>query len=183
MSGQDTTPPVPGARRLVTHAQVDSAVELIAGAIEPQVGRGNCVLLGVLLGGMFPLVQIASRLSGDFVIDACRASRYGASLTGGRLEWLCEPRVSLEGRAVIVIDDIYDEGHTLAALTRYCLAQGAASVSTVAFVRKRHRRAVAGPLPDHVGVDVPDCFVFGCGMDLYGRWRHLPDIWGLDQAA
>lgn len=177
---QPEAPPVPGARRLFSRAAVDRAIARLATALGPTVQRGNGVLLGVLLGGMYPLMRLAPRLPGDFLIDACRASRYGDSLAGGRLDWLCEPRVSLEGKAVFLVDDIYDEGHTLAAIVRYCLERNAASVTTVVLVRKRHERPVADLEPDHVGLEVPDRYVFGCGMDVQGRWRHLPEIWALE---
>lgn len=167
---------VPGARLVAGPAEVDAAFARLAAAVQPLVDRGDCVLLGVLLGGMVPLVRLAGLLAGDFTLDACRVSRYGHETRGGQAEWLLPPRAELAGRRIVIVDDIFDEGHTLAFVAERCRAVGAADVRSVVLVRKRHDRAIAGFAPDHSGLVVGDEYVFGCGMDYRGRWRHLPAI-------
>jgi hypoxanthine phosphoribosyltransferase len=177
-------PTVPGARLAVARADVDAAFERLTAAIQllvtPNTGENACVLLGVLLGGLLPLARIATGLQGDFILDSCRVGRYGDAVRGGIPQWLARPRSDLRDRHVIVVDDIYDEGVTLAFLVRYCQEAGASRVTTAVLVRKRHARALADFQPDLVGLEVGDEFVFGCGMDLQGRWRHLPEIWAVD---
>jgi hypoxanthine phosphoribosyltransferase len=172
-------PPVAGARLVATNAQMEAAYRRLASAIQPAVAGGDCVLLGVLLGGAVPLVRIAGLLEGDFLIDACRVSRYGDATRGGIPQWISPPRVAMHSRHVILVDDIFDEGLTLEFIAAHCRAQGARKLSTAVLVRKRHDRAGARPVPDHVGIEVGDEYVFGCGMDYQGRWRHLDAIWGL----
>jgi hypoxanthine phosphoribosyltransferase len=176
-------PPVRGARLVVPPAAVEGAWNRLAQALQPVVAGGDCVLLGVLVGGMVPLVHVAARLRGDFALDYCHVSRYLGGTAGGALHWFARPRQRLAGRTVILIDDIFDEGHTLAELRHFCLGQGAARVLVAVLARKRHARAVVGPAPEFVGLDVPDEYVFGCGMDYRDRWRHLDAIYAIDAPA
>lgn len=172
-------PPVSGARLVATTAQVEAAYQRLAASIQPTAEGGDCVLLGVLLGGAVPLVRIAGLLNGDFLIDACRVGRYGAATRGGIPQWISPPQVPLRGKHVILVDDIFDEGITLDFVATNCREQGTRKLSTAVLVRKRHDRAGAMSGPDHVGLEVGDEYVFGCGMDYRGRWRHLDAIWGL----
>lgn len=171
---------VAGARRVVERAAVDSAFERLVAALQPLVEQQPCVLLGVLLGGLMPLARLAGRLRGDFVLDTCRVGRYGDATRGGIPQWLAQPRADLRDRHVLLVDDIYDEGLTLEFIAHHCRQAGARRVTTVVLVRKVHSRALAGVQPDLVGLEVGDEFVFGCGMDYRGHWRHLPEIWAVD---
>ncbi len=173
-------PNVPGSRLLVPRDAVDAAFTALAAAVQPLVEHEPCVLLGVLLGGLLPLARLSGELKGDFVLDTCRVGRYGDATRGGVPQWLAPPRAQLRGRHVLVVDDIYDEGVTLEFLARYCQQAGASQVTSVVLVRKRHARALAGIEPDLVGLEVGDDYVFGCGMDYRGHWRHLPDIWAVN---
>jgi hypoxanthine phosphoribosyltransferase len=172
-------PQVAGARLVATTAQVEAAYQRLAASIQPAVAAGDCVLLGVLLGGAVPLVRIAGLLEGDFLIDVCRVSRYGDATRGGEPQWISPPRMPMRGQHVIVVDDILDEGVTLDFIAGHCRELGAHKLSVAVLVRKRHDRSAAKIVPHHVGLEVEDEYVFGCGMDYQGRWRHLDAIWGL----
>ena len=94
--------------------------------------------------------------------------------------WLEQPHADIAGRTIIVIDDIFDEGTTLRAVAEHCRQGGAAQVFTAVMLVKDRQRNPDIPLPDYVtGLTVPDRYVFGCGMDLYGRWRHLTAVYAL----
>lgn len=172
-------PPFPGARLLIGAAEVEQAWQRLADGLQPLVHAADCILLGVMLGGMVSLVEIARRLDGNFLLDHCQLSRYRGALSGGELRWLSRPQQAMRGRVVVLVDDIFDQGHTLAALRRHCQEAGAERVLAAVLVRKRHDRPVIGPIPELVGLEVGDEFVFGCGMDHEERWRHLPDIHAL----
>ncbi len=176
-------PPFPGARLVATAAAVNRAWDELAASLQPLVATRPCVLLGVLLGGVVPLVQISGRLRGDFLLDYCHLTRYAGATRGGALRWVQPPRLPLQGATVIVIDDIFDEGDTLRELHAACRERGAAAVHAAVLVRKRHGRAVAGPVPDFVGLEIGDEYVFGCGMDYQERWRHLAELWALPGAT
>jgi hypoxanthine phosphoribosyltransferase len=175
---------LPGGARLVADATaVRAAWDRLAHELQPRLVGNGTILLGVLLGGLVPLVEIARRLRGDFVLDTCQVTRYAGGVLGGPLRWLQEPTARLQGRPVIIVDDIYDEGATLAELRRWCTAAGAAAVAVAVLARKRHPRPTVGLPPEHVGLEVGDDYVFGCGMDLAGRWRHLEAIYALPRPA
>jgi hypoxanthine phosphoribosyltransferase len=80
---------------------------------------------------------------------------------------------------VLLVDDIVDEGHTLAAIRDWCREQGAAEIRIAALAVKRHDRCVPGLHADYFGVDVPDRYVYGYGMDFHEQGRGLPAIYAL----
>lgn len=172
-------PPVTGARVVATAEKVNAAYQRLATAIQPAVAAGDCLLLGVLLGGAVPLVRVAGLLQGDLLIDVCRVGRYGDATRGGIPQWISPPQVPIHGQHVILIDDIFDEGVTMEFVATYCRQQGARKLSTAVLVRKQHERVKSSSMPDHVGLEVGDEYLFGCGMDYQGRWRHLDAIWAL----
>ena len=133
----------------------------------------------ILLGGLVPLVKIAERIYGDFVMDYCRLTRYRGGTVPGDLSWVLRPTQDLRGRTIVIIDDIFDEGQTMAEVHRYCRQCGAARVLSAVLARKKSDRSVLGPGPDFVGLEVGDEYVFGCGMDFRERWRHLREIYAV----
>jgi hypoxanthine phosphoribosyltransferase len=170
-----------GARPVAGPPEVAAAWDRLAGAIQPHVEAPGTVLLGVLMGGVVALVEIARRLRGDFVMDYCHLTRYAGARSGGEIRWIERPHEPLAGRTVVIVDDICDEGDTLQALRDHCAAEGAARVLVAVLVKKEHRRRQAALLPDFVGLHVDDRYVFGCGMDLDRHWRHLPGIYAINE--
>ena len=166
---------------LVSPDEVDVALDRLARELQPQIDREPCILLGVMIGGLLPMAWLASRLEGDFQLDYCHVTRYRGGQRGGQPVWLRAPSLEQRGRHVIVVDDIFDEGITLEYVREQCREAGAARVSAVALVEKRHGRAVARP-PELVGLPVPDRYVFGCGMDFEHHWRHLRGIYAMQES-
>jgi hypoxanthine phosphoribosyltransferase len=169
----------PDAEVVATEAEVRAAYERIAAALQPEIFAHDCVMLGIMLGGLIPMARLSARLSGDYEMDYCQVSRYRGATRGGDLEWLQAPRTALDGKTVLLVDDIYDEGITLEYVVNACRELGVARIISIVLVRKRHTRVVGTTLPDHVGLEVDDRYVFGCGMDYRHRWRHLPAIYAL----
>ena len=94
------------------------------------------------------------------------------------MEWRVLPGKNVAGRNVLVLDDILDEGETLAAIRDKLLHMGAARIWSAVLTDKDN--GLAKPVrADFVGLDVPNRYVFGCGMDAYGLWRNLPAIYAL----
>jgi hypoxanthine phosphoribosyltransferase len=94
------------------------------------------------------------------------------------VRWKAGPRTDIRGRTLLVVDDILDEGDTLAAVRERLLADGAAAFFSAVFADKDIGRAK--PIrADFVGVRVPDRYVFGFGMDINEYWRNLPAIYAL----
>ena len=165
---------------VLSSAEVEAGFDRLAAAIQPHVDAGHCTLLGVMTGGMYTLIRLAMKLQGDFLLDYCHAARYGDSMIGGRLEWLREPSLDMHRRTIIVVDDIWDAGETLAAVAGLCAGGNPARVLTaVAFIKDRERPPGSRPPDLDAGLHVPDRYVFGCGMDLNSHWRHWPAVYAL----
>ena len=169
----------PDASLVVSESEVDQAYRQLAASLQPLISTGECVLVGVLMGGMIPTARLAAILTGDFLLDCCQVGRYRGGVKGGTLEWILTPKAMLEGKTVVLVDDIYDEGITLDYVVSELLERGASRVVSVVLIRKRHDRAKGRISPDFVGLEVGDHYVFGCGMDYQHRWRHLPAIYAL----
>ncbi|MBP6797393.1 MAG: hypoxanthine-guanine phosphoribosyltransferase, partial [Luteimonas sp.] len=97
------------------------------------------------------------------------------------LAWLHRPATPMRGRRVLLADDILDEGHTLKAVKYWCEDQGATDVRIAVLATKLHDRCVEGICADYVGVEVPDRYVFGFGMDFHEQGRNLPGIYALGE--
>ena len=140
------------------------------------------VFLTVMHGGLLFAAQLALELGArglDLEFDYLHASRYRGATSGGELVWKHRPATPLRNRNVLLVDDIVDEGHTLAAVRAWCLAEGASEVRIAALAVKRHDRCVSGLCADYAGVEVPDRYVFGYGMDYHEQGRNLPGIYAL----
>ena len=113
-------------------------------------------------------------------VDYVHATRYGQKINGVSLDWKVRPQTELNGRTVVLLDDILDEGVTLAAIADYCRQQGAERVLMAALIEKLHLRKVSpGMRADFTGIEVGDRFLFGYGLDYKGYWRNAPGIYGL----
>jgi len=122
---------------------------------------------------------LALAVSTDLEFDYVHATRYRGGTQGQDLHWIKAPSAKMSGRTVLLADDILDEGYTLRAIRDYCVAQGAARVLIAVLCEKRHGRTAPGIKADFVGVEVPDRYVFGFGMDYYEQGRNLPGIYAL----
>jgi len=155
--------------------EVQSAVQRVAGEIERALGKSYPLVLAVMGGAVVFAGQILPKLRFPLDFDYLHASRYGAGTRGGGIEWRVRPSETVRGRAVLVLDDILDHGETMAAIRRGLLELGADSVRCAVLVEKKlnQKKPITA---DFVGLQIPDRFVFGCGMDAKGFWRNLPEI-------
>ena len=169
------------SRSLCSAEEVVSAVDKMAHEINRFYGDESIVMLSVMTGAMLPAAWLATRLKMPLQMDFVHATRYQSGLYGAELEDRVPPRFELEGRKVLVVDDIFDEGDTLAAIKGSCEKRQAASVHLAVLVRKMHDRGLPRDYVDFVGLDVPDVYIFGCGMDAYEEWRHLDHIRVLEE--
>jgi hypoxanthine phosphoribosyltransferase len=155
------------------------AMDRMAAAITRDMAGRFPVFLTVMNGGLIMAGFLAIRLPFDVQVDYCHATRYRGGTQGGEIQWVRAPRVSLVGRDVLLVDDILDEGYTLKAVRDHCREVGAASVRIAVLCRKLHDRAAPGLAADYVGLEVPDRYVFGFGMDYYDQGRNLAAIYAI----
>ncbi|RDS80420.1 hypoxanthine-guanine phosphoribosyltransferase [Dyella monticola] len=164
---------------LVTRETLDAVIADIGRAIDAALDGERAVFLTVMNGALMFGGQLALSIRTDLEFDYVHATRYRGATTGNDLRWLREPVVSLTNRTVLLVDDILDEGHTLKAVRDDCLRRGARRVLIATLCRKVHDRCVQGIQSDFNGVDLPDRYVFGYGMDYYEQGRNLPAIYAL----
>jgi hypoxanthine phosphoribosyltransferase len=175
------------ARALLAHAEelvsadaVQAAVRGVADVLNARFdGDGDGafpLVLGVMGGAVVFAGHLLTQLRFPLEFDYIHVTRYGDTDAGGEVVWKVIPRQNVTGRTIIVVDDILDEGATLAHVKQRLLDMGAAEVILAVFADKDLGRAK--PVrADVVGLTVPDRFVVGFGMDAHGYWRNLPGLW------
>ena len=170
------------ARAEVVHAQAAlvAAIARIAAEIDDELDGGEAVFVTIMQGALIFAGQLATAIRTPLAFDYVHATRYGGATRGGELHWIRRPSIALAGATVLLVDDILDEGHTLDAIRAFCMEQGAARVLLVVLCEKRHARGVASLRADFVGVEVPDRYVFGYGMDYHEQGRNLAAIYAVD---
>jgi len=165
---------------LVEESDVIAAIARIADEITAELKESNPVLICCMNGGLAFAGQLLTKLVFPLHIDYVHATRYGHKINGVALDWKARPQVDLTGRTVVLLDDILDEGVTLAAIAEYCRQQGAAKVMMAVLVEKLHLRKVTpGMRADFSGIEVGDRFLFGYGLDYKGYWRNAPGIYAV----
>jgi hypoxanthine phosphoribosyltransferase len=173
------------ARRLLEEAdilfdagEVSAAVARMAQEITARLRDEFPVVLSVMGGAAVFTGQLLPQLGFPLEFGAIEVTRYNNDIQGRDITWRLPPRDNVRGRTVLVVDDILDEGITLAAIRKKLIEMGARHVLSAVFCDKD----IARDKPvraDFVGITVPDRYVFGFGMDAYGLWRNLPAIYAL----
>jgi hypoxanthine phosphoribosyltransferase len=166
------------AQELYSAQQVAGVLAGMADEIAAMLSAHNPLVLCVMKGAVVFAGQLMPLLRFPLSFDYIHATRYRDQTRGGELDWKFFPSELLRGRHVLVLDDILDQGLTLAAIRDRCLAEGARSFYCAVLLEKM----ISLPKPivaDFVGMRVPDRYVFGCGMDVNGMWRNLPGIYAL----
>ena len=163
---------------IVDAPSVQATLDRLAAEISLRLA-GECPLVLPVMGGAIVFAgQLLPRLTFPLEFDYLHVTRYRGDTRAGAMEWKVLPGKRVAGRVVLVLDDILDEGETLAAVRDKLLELGAASVLTAVLTDKAN--GLAKPIrADFTGMSVPNRYVFGCGMDAYGYWRNLPAIYAL----
>ena len=168
------------AELLKGESEVQAALHSVAAKINAALRDAHPLVLSVMGGAVVFTGQLLPLLDFPLDFDYVHVSRYGDARTGGRMHWKVEPHESVKGRVVLLLDDILDEGHTLSALKERVMTLGAARCYSAVFADKQHGRNK--PIQaDFVGMELPNRFVFGYGMDIEGAWRNLPAIYALNE--
>lgn len=164
------------ADRVHSPEVVEAALGRMAREIQQRLASTNPLLVCIMTGGVVPFGKLLPLLQFPLEIDYVHASRYGGKLQGGELNWRVKPSQDPRGRVVLLVDDILDEGETLAAIEEYYRAAGSKEVYKAVLTVKDRRRSKDVPI-DFKGLDVPDRYVFGYGMDYKGYLRNAPGIY------
>ena len=180
MNSQDAKALLADSEVLFTAAEVNAATARVARELNRDYADKHPLVLGVMGGAIVFSGQILPQLDFPLDFDIVQASRYGEKTVGTHLSWRVTPRDNVKGRHVLLLDDILDEGITLAAIVELLKSQGALSVECAVFCVKDYGEEINNRKPlkaKYVGITVPNRFSYGYGMDVSGAWRNLPAIY------
>lgn len=168
------------AEELVSADTVQAAVSNVASILNQRFDADDSgafpLVLGVMGGAVVFTGHLLPQLNFPLEFDYIHVTRYGDLDRGGEVVWKVIPRQNVAGRTIIVVDDILDEGETLAHVKQRLLDMGAAEVILAVFADKDLGRKKPVQA-DIVGLTIPNKFVVGFGMDAHGYWRNLPGLW------
>lgn len=161
---------------LLSEEKISSIVKDMAKKISEDYKDKNLLLVGLLKGSVMFMSDLMKELSIDCKIDFICASSYGSgTASSGRVNIVKDVSQPLDGLDVLIVEDIIDSGNTLNFMIKYFAAKNAASVKICTLLSKPDRRVVEIPV-DYVGMEVPDEFVVGYGLDYDEKYRNLPYI-------
>lgn len=159
---------------------VQTAITQLSKEITLVLAQECPLVICVMGGGLIFAGHLLTQLEFPLELDFLHATRYQNKTVGKTLAWHVLPKSDLKDRTVLLVDDILDEGITLKEIKEKCLALGAKQVLSAVLVEKKltHTKPIKA---DFVGLEVPNHYVFGFGMDAYGWWRNLPAIYYLSE--
>jgi hypoxanthine phosphoribosyltransferase len=164
---------------LISEGELDATVSRLAAEIDRDYGgEGHrLVLLCILKGSIVFMGDLMKKLTVPLEIDCMRVSSYGAgTVSSGNVNIIMDiMRTDLHDCDLLIVEDIIDSGRTLNYLTKYLLNKGAKSVKTCTLLDKPSRRVVEF-VPDYIGIEIPDEFVVGYGLDYDEKYRALPYV-------
>ena len=161
---------------LISEAQIAARIKELGAQITRDYAGRNPLLIGVLKGACFFLSDLLRAIDTRLSIEFMAISSYGSSTrTSGEVRIMKDLDVPIEGRHILVVEDIVDTGLTLSYLLANLHARGASSVKLAALLDKHERRQREVKI-DYLGFPIPDEFVVGYGLDFAERYRNLPFI-------
>lgn len=164
------------AEILISEEQIRQRTRELAQEISRDYEGQDLLLICVLKGGIVFLVDLMRELTIPHTVDFMATSSYGASTeSSGAVRILKDLDEPIQGRSVLIVEDIIDTGHTLNYLTRILHERGPASLRICTMLDKKERRQVEIPV-DYVGFNIPNAFVVGYGLDFNEVYRNLPFI-------
>ncbi|MGC4001671.1 MAG: hypoxanthine phosphoribosyltransferase [Pirellulales bacterium] len=168
-------------KTLLTKDQLDEGVSRLAWETQTYYKGKQIVILGVLTGSVILVADLVRRVNLPICIGFVTASSYrGTATTPGKLVVKMDNMPDIKDHHVLVVDDIFDTGHTMAGLLKELQKHEPASLRTMTLLRKHGRKEVAME-PDHVGFEIPNEFVIGYGLDYEDMYRNLPYLAALEE--
>ncbi|HSB06584.1 MAG TPA: hypoxanthine phosphoribosyltransferase [Thermodesulfobacteriota bacterium] len=161
----------------LSREEIDSIVKDLADRISKDYAQREVVLVCILKGAFMFLSDLVRHLRIPVQIDFVRLASYGAGMrSSGRIEITKDIETSLEGKDVLIIEDIIDSGRTLLFLKERLTLANPRSVRICALLNKKERREVNIEV-DYIGKEIEDVFVVGYGIDFNEAYRNLPEIY------
>ena len=169
-------------KMLLSEEEIRAGVERLAGRLRADYGRRPLTIVGILTGSLIMLADLIRQLDNPLRVALVRASQSHAE-NQRRTALVIDDKLlpNLAGRDVLVIDDIFDTGHTLVEVIAQLAKHAPKSIRSAVLLRKSGRCEVAVE-PDYVAFDIPDEYVVGYGLDYEDRYRNLPYVAALEPA-
>lgn len=165
---------------VLTSEEIQEGVERMAESIRQEYGDRPLTILAIMTGSLVLLADLIRRLDMRLRVGVMQASSYrGATTSRGELSINMEMTPDIRGRDVLLIDDIFDTGHTLEKTIAKMWELSPTSIRSAVLLRKRGRQEVASG-PDFAAFEIPDEFVVGYGLDYADEYRHLPYLAALE---
>jgi len=165
-------------RRFITAGEIHAHGLRLAAELRAEYRDKNPILIGVLNGCFIFMADLIRAMNIPCEVDFIKLSSYRDSMASGEMALLKDVDANLEGRHVILVEDIVDSGRSFAFLRRHLLSRKPASlVMAVMFIKERAEAEAAQA--EYVGMVIPDIFVVGYGLDYAQQWRQLPDLYAL----
>lgn len=163
-------------RVLVSKEQLDKQVEELGARISKDYEGQELVIIGVLKGGFIFLADLARKITIPVDLDFMSVSSYGnSSKSSGVVKIIKDVDTNITGKHVLIVEDIIDTGLTLSHLVELLKTRGPLSVKICAALDKPSRRKVDLKV-DYKGIEIPDEFVVGYGLDYAGKYRNIPEV-------
>ena len=164
---------------IYSELEIKTVIKNIADQVNQTIKTDDLYVLCVMNGALIFAGQLLPRLEKNIQYSYIHATRYAASLTGGPIHWLVKPSKDIEGKTVLILDDILDEGITLREIVTTCEAMKAKAIYTAVLFDKDIVKEKSY-IPNFIGLKVPNRFVFGYGLDCKGLGRNLPHLYALN---
>ena len=169
-------------KTLISEEELHERIKEIAKQIEKEYAGKEITLICILKGSVFFSVELAKNIEGDVKLEFIRVSSYGEGTEStGEIKMKLDLKDSIQGKDVIVIEDIIDTGRTLSYLIEYLKMKKPNSVKLCALLDKPDRRVKKEVNVDYIGFQIPDKFVVGFGLDWDEKYRNLPYIGYIEQ--
>lgn len=166
---------------LLDESQLQAGVSRMACQISAHYGHRPLTIVGVLTGSVVLLADLIRQLEMPLRVGVLQASSYRGETSRGSIAINTDLLLDVNGRDVLLVDDIFDTGHTLAHVIALLEKMGARSVKSAVLLRKQGRQEVEVAI-EFVGFDIPDEFVVGYGLDYRDHYRHLRYLAALEPA-
>jgi hypoxanthine phosphoribosyltransferase len=167
---------------LFTPEDVEAALNRMAIEITKALADKNPLILCMMIGATIPAGILIPKLDFPLELDYVHGTRYQGETRGGQIEWVRKPGTEINGRTILLLDDVLDEGITLSAVIEECRKKGAVNIFTAVLVDKQINRSRSFGKANFTGLTAPDRYLFGYGMDYKGYLRNAPGIYAVKQA-
>lgn len=163
-------------RVLISTEEIASRVQELGAKISRDYAEKDLVVVGILKGAVVFMSDLIRAIQVPLEIDFMATSSYGAATeTSGVVQLLKDLDTAIEGRDILIVEDIIDSGLTLSYLSQLLQSRQPASIKTAVLLDKPDRRQIDF-IPDYIGFSIPDEFVVGYGLDHNHRYRELPYV-------